>query len=193
MTQSIRVALTAFVLWVMACGATFAADTALTVSEANRFVDSLPALEAQAETFAGDNQDTFDFNTPNGHSDFKNVYKTAVAALAVESPTDYAKLTQTLLPFNFTPTRWAEVGDRVMAAYMALNMREQSPDVGAAMQGMDLSQLDQLPPEIRAMIEASLAQTQAMVTDMQSAPEGDIEVVKTVRPKLEAYMETQEN
>lgn len=191
MITHIRILFTVFSLMLMSTGSAFAADAELTVADANRFIESLPALEAQAKTFQSDQGDTFDFNTPNGQTDFKNVYKKAVAALAVQSPADYAKLKQTLAPIGLSPTRWAEVGDRVMSAYMALNMREQNPNMKAAMQGLDMSQLENLPPEIRASVLASLGQVQSMVTDMQSAPQGDIDVVKTVRPKLEAYMEAQ--
>lgn len=76
---------------------------------------------------------------------------------------------------------WADTGDRVMVAWLALQM--EGTEIGAVSPEM----LDQVPAQMRPQIERMLAMMEAV----RNAPPGDIEVVRPLAGRLMDYMNAQ--
>lgn len=79
---------------------------------------------------------------------------------------------------------YATEGDYILAAYMALNME------GEDLSGMDMSQLDQLPPAMKARLEPTINWLTNMIAVIEAVPEEDVAVVRSKRAVLEAAMES---
>ena len=80
---------------------------------------------------------------------------------------------------------YATEGDYIMAAYMAFKMEGQGPDLS----GMDMSQLDQLPPAMKARLEPVLNWMSGMVAMIDAVPEEEVAIIASKRAVLEAAME----
>lgn len=78
---------------------------------------------------------------------------------------------------------WAATGDRVMVAWLALQM--EGNDVGPISPEM----LEQVPPQMRPQIERMLAMMEAV----RNAPPEDIEAVRPFAARLQDYMSEQGN
>lgn len=63
-------------------------------------------------------------------------YSASVAALKAQWPTDFSRLEAVVNPHGFTPEEWGAVGDRMMAAYMALRIERDEPGALAALEPM---------------------------------------------------------
>lgn len=170
-------------------GAASAADPALTAADAKRFVETLDAVDALAEKLRSDGTtDQLSIETrPKAGESFKP-YSGAVAALKAKFPAEHARLAAAVKPQGFNPAQWGDVGDRVIIAYLALRMQEESPQGMAAMNNMDPSMLAMMPPEVKAQFEAA----RVMMETVASAPAADRAAVATVRADLDAYMNRQE-
>lgn len=166
----------------------FAGDKSITADEAQRFVDSLPALDALGDTLEAEGKmDELEINaTPVAGEEFKP-YSQAVVGLKEKYPGDYAKLNDAVKPHGFSADEWGGVGDRVIVAYLALKMAEENPGAMAQMQAMDKSMLDQMPPEIKAQFQ----QAMAMMQTIENASPEDKAAVETVKDQLDEYMEEQ--
>ena len=80
---------------------------------------------------------------------------------------------------------YATEGDYIMAAYMAFKMEGQGQDLS----GMDMSQLDQLPPAMKARLEPVLNWMSGMVAMIDAVPEEEVAIIESKRAVLEAAME----
>lgn len=157
----------------------------LTDDQTQRFIDTLPALDKLGEELRSDGKtDKLEIATePKAGEDFKP-YSNAVAALKAGYPGDYAKLGAAVKPHGFSADEWGHVGDRVIIAYLALEMEAQDPRSMAMMEGMDASMLQMVPPEMRAQLEATFA----LMETVKNAPAEDKAVVKKFKPQLDDYM-----
>ena len=80
---------------------------------------------------------------------------------------------------------YATEGDYIRAAYMAFKMEGQGQDLS----GMDMSQLDQLPPAMKARLEPVLNWMSGMVAMIDAVPEEEVAIIESKRAVLEAAME----
>jgi hypothetical protein len=134
------------------------AQTALTAGNVKSFIDTLPDLKAFSDTLEQSGKsdtlsEAFQANAAAG--DF-SPYTTGVSALKEKFPADYAQLGTLVAKHGFSSQEdWAETGNSVMKAYMAIKMEGEGGKAAAAMQAMSPEMLDKLPPQARAQIEAS--------------------------------------
>lgn len=165
-----------------------AGDGSLTADQAQRFVDSLPALDALGESLEADGkmEELRIDATPQAGKEFKP-YSQAVEGLKAKYPADYAKLNKAVKPHGFSAREWGGVGDRVITAYLALKMEEENPGAMAQMQAMDKSMLDQMPPQMKAQFQ----QAMVMMETIENASPEDKAAVETVKDQLDEYMDEQ--
>lgn len=164
----------------------FAADGPLTEDQAKRFVASLPAVDTLGDEWQaeGKTEQLMVDTAPKAGEGFKP-YSSATAALAKNYPSDHAQLAKTVKGHGFSIEDWGVVGDRVMAAYIAIKLEEADPQAMAMMEGMDTSMLEMMPPEMRAELERSFA----MMETAKNASDADKQAVATVKAELDAYTE----
>lgn len=166
--------------------AAFAGDTPLTEDQAKRFVASLAAVDSLGDELQAQGKiENLNVDAkPKAGEAFKP-YSNAVTALSKTYPADHAKLVKAVKAHGFSANDWGLVGDRVMIAYMAVKMEEDDPQAMAMMEGMDASMLEMMPPEMRTQMEGAFA----MMETVKNAPEADKQAIASVKPKLDAYME----
>lgn len=167
-------------------GAMAGEDKPLTEDQAKRFMASLSSVEALGKSLQEDGKirNLEIARQPKAGEPFRP-YSTAVTALEEEYPGDHAKLASALKPHGFSTDEWGHVGDRVMVAYLALEMQEQDPRTLEMMDGMDASMMAMVPPEMRAQLETAFV----MMETVKNAPEADKKAVASVKDELDAYME----
>ncbi|WP_411819351.1 hypothetical protein ABFZ85_10725 [Hyphococcus formosus] len=175
-------------VFVFAITNAFAGD-ALTEDQAKRFVESLDSVNGFGDELeASGKTDRLAIDTQPKAGEKFMPYTKAISALKTNYPADYGRFAQLIKPHGFNADEWSGVGDRVMIAYLALHMQQEDPQAMAMLKQMDRSMLDNLPPELKSQMEASLV----LVEAVQNAPQADMKVVSTVKAELDAYMEKQQ-
>ena len=160
----------------------------LTLDQAERFVATLPAVNALGASFEeeGKIEQLKIQNTPVPEKKFAP-YSNAVSVMAEKYPDDLDRLNSVIAGQDFNATEWSHVGDRVMIAYLALKMEENDPDTMAMMEGFDESMLEMMPPEMHDQ----LAHTFVMMETVKNAPEADKLVVADIKDDLDAVLDAQ--
>jgi len=167
-------------------GAVAGDEKPLTEDQAKRFAASLASVEALGKSLQEEGKiKNLEIAQQPKAGEPLRPYSTAVTVLREQHPADHAKLADTLKPHGFSTSEWGHVGDRVMIAYLALEMQEQDPRTLQMMEGMDASMMAMVPPEMRAQLETAFV----MMETVKNAPEADKEVVASVKDELDAYME----
>ena len=169
-----------------ASGLAFANDAPLTEDQARKFAQSLePVNELGREMEAEGKTGEVQFDTrPKAGEKFRP-YSKAVESLQKNYPAELNRLEKAVRPFGFSAPEWARIGDRVIVAYLALEMDDEDPRTAEMMAEMDQSMLDMMPPEMRPQLEAAFA----MMETVRNAPEADKQVVAKVKPELDAVLD----
>jgi hypothetical protein len=182
--RMIIAAASAFVLLI--AGASAAEQTPLTENQAKRFVASLDSVDAMHERLEAEGKiDNLKIATKPKSGEAFKPYSKAVTALKDKYPADHARLAKIVKTHGFSAKDWADAGDRVMIAYMALKMQEEDPRTMQMMETMDKSMLDMVPPEMRAQLESTFAMMEAV----KNVSEADKRAVAPVKAALDAYMD----
>ncbi len=167
----------------------FAGDAPLTEDQARRFVASLDAVDALGDRLEAEGKiENLRIDSRPKAGEAFRPYSAAVSALKEKHPSDHAKLSKALKAHGFSAADWGVVGDRVMAAYLAVTMEENDPRTLEMMDGMDASMMEMMPPEMRDQMEGVFA----MMETVKNAPEADKRTVEAVKAELDAYMAQQE-
>lgn len=172
-------AATAFLLFALGL---HAGQPALTDDQIRRYVASLQDLEELGDRIDDDELDPA-FDTENGQADLERMMRNPMssAVTALEGHEAYGDFTRIVSRHGFaTPQQWGEVGDRIVRAYMTLQMEREQPRVQEEMkqalreiennQHMSAAQKEQM----RTMLEQSMAGMKAMT----GAPREDVEAVR---------------
>ena len=88
---------------------------------------------------------------------------------------------------------WAAVGAKIFNAYMALQMREQEPDMQREFQ-QQLDAIDENPhisDEQRQQLRAQMEAMMSMMSGMFTAPEADITAVEANRARLDQLLDNE--
>ena len=159
----------------------------LTEDAARRFVASLDAIEPlSAELEAASDEVPFD-PFPKKGEPFAP-YTQGLATMKEKLPDIHKRLSAAVKTHGFSASDWAATGDKVMLAYMGLELDKQGPEAMAQFKAMDEAMLDQMPPQMRERIERVFA----MVEAAADAPDADKKAIAAVMDDLTAYMEREE-
>ncbi|GAB4530290.1 MAG: hypothetical protein Kow00133_19020 [Amphiplicatus sp.] len=145
-----------------------------------RFIATMPEVEAFGDALeASGRLEALKLETQPRLGEPFAPFSNTVEALAANHPDEHARLDAIVRPHGFTAASWGETGDRVVVAYLAEKMAQEDPEAMAQMTAMDRSMFDQLPPEMKAQIEAAFAM-------METVRDADPADRAAVRPYLEA-------
>jgi hypothetical protein len=138
---------------------------ALNPAQVEKFMGTLPDLKALSDEMQqagkGDALDEAAAPHPGQIGGFEP-YTNSLKALKSKFPADYRKLGDLVHQHGFmSQDDWADTGNRVMLAYMALKLEAQPPETLKAMQDLPVGTLNKMPPEARAQFEQSRALMQA--------------------------------
>lgn len=157
----------------------------LTEDQVQRFVKTLaPVHEMGARLEKDGTLERFADREPLIGKEF-SPYSTAVANLKARAPAEHQILAGIVRPHGFSTDQWGAVGDRVMTAYMALRMDQESPNAAAQMKDFDPSMLAQMPPAMRGQIERVMA----MLETARRTPAADKAAVKPMMKAIEAEID----
>jgi hypothetical protein len=172
-------AATAFLLFALGL---HAGQPALTDDQIRRYVASLQDLEELGDRIDEDELDPA-FDAEDGQVDLESMMKNPMssAVAALEGHEAYGDFTRIVSRHGFaTPQQWGEVGDRVVRAYMTLQMEREQPRVQEEMK-QALREIENNPhmsaaqkEQMRTMLEQSMAGMKAMT----GAPREDVEAVR---------------
>lgn len=160
-----------------------ASGAPLAEEEVRRFLATLPGLEELGERHADTGLDDTDIDPEAGFAPM------AAALQQIRDHAAYPEFQQVLQGQGFgEEERWAEVGDRTLRAYMALQLMEEHPGMLDELRGA-LAQLEgdpSLPAEQRAMMLQMLGPAVAIARSIESVPEADISLTRAMRPEIDA-------
>ncbi|MEX0617997.1 MAG: hypothetical protein WDZ76_10365 [Pseudohongiellaceae bacterium] len=157
-----------------------AAAQSLTTEQASNFIESLDEVNTYAESLdpavrTGALDEEF---MPERGQPFAP-YSRAADYLRGEHDAVYDDMDNIVADHGFSSLElWAETGDRVAVAYMALEMEETD------MQQITPEMLDQVPPQMREQMERALA----VFETIRDAPPEDVEVLRPLASRLGEYM-----
>lgn len=165
----------------------FAAD-ALSADAARHFAQTLEPVQSFGDALEKEGK----FNVLLGggatvDGAFKP-YSAGVAALKAQLPNELGRLEAIVKPHGFTPEQWGAVGDRVMAAYMALRIEREQPGALAQVEQVDAAQIEKMPPEMRKQ----MLDFNAMVDALKKAPDADKAAVLPAMDAIDAHIARQE-
>lgn len=100
-------------------------------------------------------------------------------ALAKQDRENYIKLVKIVKKNGFdSPLQWAEAGDRIMPAYMALKIPGKMPDQSEMMAEITPEMRKMMPPETLAKIEEGIKQAAYAAKTIEDVPQADKEAVR---------------
>lgn len=153
------------------------------LEELNQMADEFDALDMELDAEA-DN----DIVMP----DFENMISTGLKD--IKGHPEYNKLATIIKRHGFNnPDQWAQTGDRIFHAWMALEMSGQSMDVSQEMKNA-LAELDSNPdmtPAQKEQMRAMMGGAMSVMQQAVNAPEADINSVKPHINKLRAVTESE--
>ena len=164
-----------------------AADS-LSAADARHFAETLAPVQAFGDALEKEGK----FNVLVGggatvDGAFKP-YSAGVVALKAQLPDEFGRLAAVVKPHGFTPEQWGAVGDRVMAAYMAVRIEREQPGSLAQMELTDPAEIAKMPPEMRKQ----MTDYNAMVSAVKSAPDADQQAVLPAMETIDAHIAAQE-
>lgn len=165
------------------------AETPLTTADAEAFVETLQPVNAFGEKLEaeGKTNELGGRGMPEVGQLF-TPYSDGVADLKAQYPADYKELGTIIKPAGFTSQEtWAVVGDKVISAYMALEMEKE---------GMSPEDMAMLTPEMLSMVPPAMREQMsralAMKETLERTPEADKAIVRPLVPALEKELAAME-
>jgi len=160
-----------------------AGEMVLDAATVERFVKSMPDVQAHADKMEAEGRtEIFDkTQNPMVSGEF-TPYSSGLKVLKSDAPRDHKALAKILKAHGFTTDEWAVTGDRVLAAYVAIEMGNNPEFAGLAQ--MDPSMLEAMPPQAKAQF-AGVMKTMEKI---KNVPEADKMAVQPNVAALELFM-----
>lgn len=160
-------------------GAAHAED--IDTESAARFIKSMAAVNAYADQMETESRAEFFNDAPNPvlSGEF-NPYSSGVKMVKEQAPVDYKEISNIVKAYGFTLNDWATTGDRMLAAYLAIEVGNSPEFAGIA--DMDPAMLETMPPQARLQF----AGMQKTLEKIKVVPASDKEAL---RANIIAYKE----
>ncbi|MGF1454952.1 MAG: hypothetical protein ACFB6R_06190 [Alphaproteobacteria bacterium] len=160
------------------------AAAALSDADVKRFVEGLPAAFELNKTFEAEGLDvSLDADVKAGKPVPTTPFTDGLKALREASSDAYGRYAKLVKSQGFaSPEAWAETGDRVMLAYIALKTPAEALEMA---QSMTPAQLDMLPPNMRSTVESAMA----FAKTVRTVPQADRDAVAPYVPQLDAFID----
>lgn len=165
---------------------TQAASPKLTGSEVQRFVASLPEVQRLADLIPEAELPEVD---ESAELDLSHPMSSTVQSLRGHA--EYDRFSAVAKQHGFSSLeQWGQTGDRVLRAYLALEMEQQVPGMQAEM-ARALQEIEQNPhfsPEQREQMKQILTSSLKTMDSVGEAPAADLEVVRPHLAELRRAM-----
>jgi len=189
MTRTIILGIGFLLLLTPLTGNSFAANSPLTGADIEHFMDAMKPLQKLAKKYDMEEDPDGAANNMTGR-DFSPMSRSLARIKDHEA---YGEFKTIIRDAGFSSTEhWANVGDRVMKAYISLNIsQEMTPEQKQEMrQSMaEIEKNEYLSPEMKKQLLANLHQTMTMMDNLSRSDKTDQETLKPYLPKLERLFE----
>lgn len=183
----LRSALFAAVIVLLPFTAQAQSGAPLQENEVRRFLATLDPLEELGQRYDESDFDNIEINPDDGFAPM------AASLEEFRGHEGYPELQAILADQDFTDEdRWAEVGDRTLRAYMALQIREQHPNMLQEMTAA-LEQIENQPgvsEEQRASMLEMMGPAVAIARSIEQVSDEDLQMAETMRPEIDAVVDT---
>lgn len=161
---------------------TAATAQGLTQDEAERFIDSLPEATTLGQQLQeSDKAEQFSqVMTPSKDKPYAP-YTRGAAFMKVQTPELYRTMQKIATKHGFDNVEtWARTGDRVMAAFMAIEVEKMPEASRRTAEQMTPEMLDAMPSNVRARLEG----TMAMLAMTETVSEHDLTLMRKLAPRM---------
>ena len=151
-----------------------------------RFIQSMAEVNAYADKMEAEGRAEFFDEAPNPilTGEF-TPYSSGLKLAKEKSPKDYTKISGIVKAHGFTANDWAVTGDRVLAAYLAIEMGKDPEFAGIA--DMDPSMLDAMPPKAKVQFAGMLK----ALEKIEAVPAADKEALQENYDAYTAFIEAE--
>lgn len=153
--------------------------------EVRRFLATLEDLEDLGERYEDADFESVEIEPEEGFSPL------ATSLQELRGHEAYPEFQEILRREEFDDEdRWAEVGDRTLRAYMALQIQDENPNMLAELSAA-LDELENHPDmnnEQRAMMLEMMGPALAIARSIEEVPEEDLRMVETMRSEIDAIV-----
>ncbi len=158
----------------------------LSQDEAERFVDSLPeATTVGQQIQESDKAERFSVVMTPMEGQPYAPYTRGAVFMKMETPDLYRTMERIADKHGFDSVEtWANVGDRVMAAFMAIEVEKMPEDTRKMAENMTPEMLNALPVNVRARIQGTIAMLE--MTKKVSAE--DLALMRELAPRMRQQM-----
>ncbi len=172
------------IMFALVCYSQVAVADGLTSGSVQGWLDSQSAVESFGKQYEGKLK-PFDADIENQGTPME-AFQQGIVAL--KGTGLYGQFENIIDDYGFdSPEQWAEVGGRIMSAYLAIEMGDRGPEMEQMMQQMEtMMNNPNIPAEQKQMMQNSMKQSAAVFESAKNAPEGDKRVVKSFLPQLKA-------
>jgi hypothetical protein len=149
------------------------AQQALDNNTVNRWADSMEEIQEWGETQS-------DFDDPSDPMDFEGAF--------AEVAQRHAEVRRIIARHGFSDgDEWAAIGARVLNAYGAMRMEEESPGYRQEMETQlrEIENSPHLTPEQKQMMRQQMEQAMQLIEGMSDAPPADVAAVRGNRARLD--------
>lgn len=154
----------------------------LTQDEAERFIDSLPEATTLGQQLQ-DSDKAEQFSQVMSPSKDKPYapYTRGAAFMKMETPELYRTMGKIAEKHGFDSVEsWARIGDRVMAAFMAIEVEKMPEASRKTAENMTPEMLDSMPANVRARIEGAMV----MLAMTKTVSGADLTLMRKLAPRM---------
>lgn len=165
-------------------------DAPLREDEVRRFLATLDALEDLGQRYDESDFENIEIDPEDGFAPM------AASLEELRGHEAYPEFQTILADEDFDDEdRWAEVGDRTLRAYMALQIREQHPNMLEEMTAA-LEQIENqsgISEEQRASMLEMMGPAVAIARSIEQVSDEDLQMAETMRPEIDAAVDAPGN
>lgn len=164
------------------------AFAALSNDEVTKFIAATPDIETFAQDMKKEGRNMEEEVMKDSKGKFEP-YAQSVDLLKTKYKDDYKKMGDLVKKHGFTSAEeWANVGDRVMHAYMAIKIEEKNPEALKDIPALTDDMKKSMPPETLKMVERQIQVRQTIA----AVPKEDKDAVKTQVASLDEWIKRSE-
>lgn len=168
------------------------ADTPLNEKDIQHFMNAMKPLQKLGEKHDIDDSD----HMPMEQGDMNNFSPMASSLEKIRTHKAFDEFKAIIDDAGFSSVeQWANVGDRIMRAFMSLKMTsEMTPEIIQQIQKSlaEIEKSDYLSPEVKKQLVTSMKRSLTLEKNMSSDDKADIDTVKPYLAKLERHFEETE-
>ncbi|MCF6216035.1 MAG: hypothetical protein L3J58_07665 [Emcibacter sp.] len=168
------------------------AETPLNGKDIQHFMNAMKPLQKLGEKYNIDEDD----NMPMEQGDMNSFSPMTSSLEKIRTHEAFDEFKSIIFDAGFSSVeQWANVGDRIMRAFMSLKMTSEiTPEIRQQIQKSlaEIKKSDYLSPEVKQQLITSMNHSLALGKNMSPDDKADIDTVKPYLAKLERHFEETE-